>query len=526
MVAKSYLLAPHRRRGHHIRDKAGKRRSITQSGYCLGYRLRKGPSPLVSISSTNNTGWVLIILCIQGPLRIYRALGTVAFLNSGDTLQPILAKSQCWCVDGESKFVLRIRHNFYYRIELPRETAEDKARTETLKGILGKILKYEVTPCPFQRGFTVELPEAPKTPIRQRPWRPQQRPQSPSKGNKLSSVIGKEDDIHAMRASSTMSSDNDRDGEDTIGAGMAPETVLSNSYEDFDILKTPTRPKALRAGRSITAPPHLSLHTTPPSNIEIRRKPSKLAKESTSLSSSVDSFHSFHSPISPLPPSPPLSEPLSSPSSSDSDCGIRVPRSRHHQSDSSELTVTPGTVLPWETTLETTDHQHCEPSSPTLMATPALTNDTGSQSGDLWPEIISPTTPSPSKDIYHRKTPSLRRAGSPLPSSTNLYSPGSRMSGHHLTTAILQRTFSMLLGPPIQLVALMLNIAAKIAKGAMKGASFGFGEVGQKIPCSWDYSDPEDDPDYWEEDDFGVSLSKVGDSKTTRRKGGQSWEID
>ena len=83
----------------------------------------------------------------------------------------------------------------------------------------------------------------------------------------------------------------------------------------------------------------------------------------------------------------------------------------------------------------------------------------------------------------------------------------------------------MLLGPPIQLVALMLNIAAKIAEGAMRGASFGFGEAGQKIPCSWDYSDPEDDPYYWEEDDFGVSPSKLGNSKTTRREG-QSWEID
>ena len=99
------------------------------------------------------------------------------------------------------------------------------------------------------------------------------------------------------------------------------------------------------------------------------------------------------------------------------------------------------------------------------------------------------------------------------------------MSGHHLTTAILQRTCSLLLGPPVQLVALMLRIAAKIAKGAFRGSSYGFGEGGQKIPCSWDFSDSSDDNDE-EEDDYGVPLSRPASSNQRAKDAAGSWEID
>ncbi|EAQ92154.1 hypothetical protein CHGG_00389 [Chaetomium globosum CBS 148.51] len=55
-----------------------------------------------------------------GPFRIYRAPGSVAFLSCGSALQPILPKSQVWCVDEESsKFILQIRRPQYWRIEVP-----------------------------------------------------------------------------------------------------------------------------------------------------------------------------------------------------------------------------------------------------------------------------------------------------------------------------------------------------------------------------------------------------------------------
>ncbi|KAI9883241.1 MAG: hypothetical protein M1823_005000 [Watsoniomyces obsoletus] len=113
-------------------------------------------------------------LIASGRLQLYR-VHTVAFLNAGDIIHPILAKSQCWCVDGESTFVLRVRGNTYYRIELPNG---DDDQAGKLKEVLSKILLYEKTPCPFQRGFTVELPPPPSMPVIKRRWRPPERPKT------------------------------------------------------------------------------------------------------------------------------------------------------------------------------------------------------------------------------------------------------------------------------------------------------------------------------------------------------------
>lgn len=107
-----------------------------------------------------------------GPFRIYRAPGSVAFLSCGTALQPILRKSQVWCVDEESsKFILQIRRPQFWRIEVPVENPEDQQRAEQLREIFDKILQFEKTECPFKRSFTVELPEA-QTPVTKRPWAP------------------------------------------------------------------------------------------------------------------------------------------------------------------------------------------------------------------------------------------------------------------------------------------------------------------------------------------------------------------
>ena len=63
----------------------------------------------------------------------------------------------------------------------------------------------------------------------------------------------------------------------------------------------------------------------------------------------------------------------------------------------------------------------------------------------------------------------------------------------------------------------MMRIAAKIARGASRGTSFGFGDGGQKIPCSWDFSDASNEADEEsEEDDYGVSLRKSLSSREAR----------
>ncbi|RYP69808.1 hypothetical protein DL771_005917 [Monosporascus sp. 5C6A] len=109
-----------------------------------------------------------------GPFRIYRAPGSVAFLSCGSALQPILPKSQCWCIDEvNSRFVLQIRRPQYWRIEVPVADPDDVRRALILRDVFDRILLFEKTECPFQRGFTVELPQRPETPVKKKPWTPE-----------------------------------------------------------------------------------------------------------------------------------------------------------------------------------------------------------------------------------------------------------------------------------------------------------------------------------------------------------------
>lgn len=109
------------------------------------------------------------------PLRLEKVHGLTVFLKCGNVVHAILKNSQCWCVDGVSKFVLRIRPLTYYRIELPHGTEDDKRWVEDLKAALPTVLRYEVTPCPFKRAFTVEIPEDAKAPRRKKAWQPKAR---------------------------------------------------------------------------------------------------------------------------------------------------------------------------------------------------------------------------------------------------------------------------------------------------------------------------------------------------------------
>ncbi|KAI4097108.1 MAG: hypothetical protein LQ344_000517 [Seirophora lacunosa] len=225
-----------------------------------------------------------------GPLRIYRVLGTVAFLESGNRLsKPILAKSQCWCVDGESKFVLQAGPHTYYRIELPTTNADDRAKVDDFKTTLSKVLQYETTPCPFKRGFTVDLPEKPKTPVRKRPWKPRE-PAQPAPAAEGPERVGRGfrrwqrsttpiDQPHATdlsdKGEDTVSECTDSVSEDSAEGSessqeskiadeleMTPRDSMSHAHRELDPFKTPTRPRTMKTGRATTAPPQLLLYTS------------------------------------------------------------------------------------------------------------------------------------------------------------------------------------------------------------------------------------------------------------------------
>ncbi|KAF2664677.1 hypothetical protein BT63DRAFT_95402 [Microthyrium microscopicum] len=110
-----------------------------------------------------------------GPLRIYRVPNTgVSFLNSGAFLKPILQRSQCWCVDDDANFILRVRENSYYRIELPSSSDEERHQVDALKKTLDNLCRYEKTPCPFKKGY-YEIPDRPPTPVRRASLAPKEK---------------------------------------------------------------------------------------------------------------------------------------------------------------------------------------------------------------------------------------------------------------------------------------------------------------------------------------------------------------
>ncbi|KAI9871450.1 MAG: hypothetical protein M1830_002904 [Pleopsidium flavum] len=458
-----------------------------------------------------------------GPLRFYRVPGMVAFLSSGSILRPILAKSQCWCVDGDTKFVLRISQNQYYRIELPNTSKEDKEKAGELKKVLAKVLQYETTPCPFQRSFTIQLPEPPKTPVRKRPWRPPAR--ATHSEIEATTELGQESaDEYTTAASDngSFSSTDDEvetvgvDDQDTSGWVAATDRVSMNNFASS------IRPKTLTTGRAITAPVQLTIKNNPPSGF---RSPlsatTKKSAGSSSLSSSIDSFQSFHSPISPLPPSPPYSDPPSPPSNLSG--RIDLPRRRPHTRDISEITVTAASP-DFGNPIQTPTRSKIRQNPASLLETPTTVHGTDGQNDEVWFEMMEPSA---ATELRSRPAPFSQRPHSPLPLPANLYSPTSRASGHHLTTAILQKTCSVLLGPPVHLIALMLNIAKKIASGATRGVAFGFGEAGERIPCQWDYSDTDElGEGEWGEDDYGIALSNMPAKPMRRAPVGGSWEID
>ncbi|KAL9603722.1 MAG: hypothetical protein Q9219_001041 [cf. Caloplaca sp. 3 TL-2023] len=489
-----------------------------------------------------------------GPLRIYRVLGSVAFLNSGTRLlKPILAKSQCWCVDGESKFVLQAGPHSYYRIELPYTTPDDLAKVAEFKRTLGKVLQYETTPCPFKRGFTIDLPEKPKTPVRKRPWKPHEPPkpilateqlgrssrelrpwEKPTASAGPVSATGSlveereengEDYTDSAPGDSAESSESGPDSDSANDSEVTPRNPIEHHQQHFDLFQTPTRPRTLKTDRAITAPPQLSLRTKPrPTDTDEDVYPPDALEETSSLSSSVDSFHSFrsfHSPISPLPPSPTF--PHRSPSPHlDNDEGIIISKTRNHKRDDSDLTVTAEPRTVWNASESAVLQGIPEPASPEQPQTPTLVSDTTSQSEEASPEAITPSSIQPRRRTRHLR----QRSQSPLPSPANLYSPTSRLSGHHLTTAILQKTCSMLLGPPVSLIALMLNIASRIMNGTYNGFPFGHPDLGRQLPGSWCSSDSEQANE--EEDDYGCALDKLPSSRSSSKSKemGGSWEID
>lgn len=443
-------------------------------------------------------------------------------------------------------------------MELPFETEEDKAKIEQFKSVLSQVLHYEKTQCPFGRSFEIDLPERPKTPPRKRPAR---RPTQKAKKWTFDKTWMPEDGPRPSTpvldgSDSANTSSYEEDDRSSIHTDSSEVPVPETPGSVFDSTPPPKvvrrlsvaeRAQLFQSPRSVTAPissvrsradssaslmgciPEVSKEEEKEKKNEDMVKPAVLERkpstDAASLLSSADSFHSLHTAR--RTPSPPFVDaeaeilnPWSDSASTQDDTRGRA----RHRRDVSELTVravstdyapkaavvTP--VVPLQPI--TTPSIDIRPSS--APHTPPLVNDSDEDSlGHLSLDV-----PTPPDMIRMRKLTgaSPRRAFSPMPQPQNLCFPTRHQTDQKFTTALVRKTCEIVLGPPQHLVSLMLRIAASISNG------FGFSTYRVRrttnIPGSWESSGEEDE---WEEDDFGIPLSNLGEPV---RRTGHTGELD
>ncbi|KAI9863509.1 MAG: hypothetical protein M1824_000189 [Vezdaea acicularis] len=655
-----------------------------------------------------------------GFINVYKSPQSFPFLaGSGSLFLPIFPKSQCWCVDGVSKFALTAREGAYYRIELPNESITDTENVAGFKDVIRGLLLYEKTPCPFKRSFTVDLPPPPETPQKLKPFtikapsinqQPlQQKGDESIKSPRQRKPRTLEQAVPSQRSLEDLSSTDERastplsttSAEDSVGsaespvgdgehkggvvkqrvekisqdvlqhtsredskvkqpavteperlvevagrpiaeqeelesvstdelvpkvdASKSPEVVLApvrmeleqqitpveeptkeqlkpedvalpdspaeeaafnpievvrpfelaeadsapilveqpmelpqvdgsqdldsadeymtahseaGSVDSFDLVfdgeedadaestpralyppplhshisHTSIRPRALNGFRSVTAPPHLTTQTTPPSMSTSPAVPIYRPSNPPSLASSVDSFHSFHSPISPLPPSPPDTPP-----------SPRNSYRKGHTRDRSDATITPS---------DTSSLWDLRPESPQATPQPAdtsiserLTQETPSR--PTTPDLTtSPSSPEPSKAPYtpiRTRLSRHRRSLSPMPPASILYTP-LHDTNSSLPSGLLQTSCSLLLQPPMWMLRIMLEVARSIANGVLRGSLVEGG-----VRADWDYTGyggdaATEDHALGEMDDFGVPITspKRKEREEIRRRRGRA----
>ncbi|EEA24992.1 hypothetical protein TMatcc_008092 [Talaromyces marneffei ATCC 18224] len=280
-----------------------------------------------------------------GRLRLEIPTGLSPFLKCGTVVQAILKNSQCWCVDGKSTFVLRIRALTYYRIELPDQTPEDAELIESFKTALAKVLRYEVTPCPFRRGFSVPLPAEAHIPKKKRAWRPKHRRESAPAGSDLGiswrDTVIEEDNVRQVDSIDLYDGETTDDSASTTTTS-APHLDPTLSDDLFEGAPDDTQPTTTAPKRSVTEPAH-SVH-----DMLARFQP---IPESDS-EDDTKSFHSVFTQDSQAPTSPSYnpSPPASPPDDQLPDLSLPHQRLPNHNRDISEATITPESLFTVQTT--------------------------------------------------------------------------------------------------------------------------------------------------------------------------------
>ena len=469
---------------------------------------------------------------LSGHFRIYRVPHTgICFLNSGTFLRHLVARSQLWCVDGISKFVLKVGPTSFYRIEFPPDSADDKEKIEEFKAAVTQILQFEKTPSPFVTG-QLEADERPVTPVRRQSLQPRER----AKKWQLNKIWEPEDADHRARLRSSSGNravegikrrhlqvdgtdSNDSDDAASINgsderneSGDAGSTSEVESLVGKAMAKLPIErpqspvllpkplviPRRTNYARSFTVPLRQTAPVSPllPAASIVDAEPDK-EPDAISIVSSHDSFHTIDDAAT----SPSETASFVSAKSEQEDdltrhsniieqfAALQAPS--HSRCTSRTLSM-PNTPRP-------TKIGRAEQSDP---STPALISDSDDEVPDTtWADAITPPDGMRLRRLNRRMSGvSQRPALEPLPHPSALFKQSKQP--RTMSSALIQKTYSILMGPPTHLVAMMLRIAARIVQGLPIIYS---PHPGEKMAGSWESSASEEDE--WDEDDYGIPLS-------------------
>ncbi|BCR87910.1 uncharacterized protein ACHE_40474S [Aspergillus chevalieri] len=409
------------------------------------------------------------------PLRLQNVHGLTVFLKCGGVVHAILKNSQCWCVDGESTFVLRVRPLTYYRIELPSSTENNENYVIQLKNVLPRILRYEITPCPFQRGFTVEIPEEFKMKKRRKAWRPKGRRESAPASSTASQGSSPKGDEDGCKGISVMK------------RGSAC-TVLETIPDENQLLS----PTSVPEGWNI---PRRSITDTQSFQTLLARfdntKAESQVDPDTSYSSSADSFHSMDDYMHPESSARSTS---TSPSSVDHN---ELDQDQHYEPGKFFKDVDYSDNRPSTSYSDGSLSQ--APESPTTRRKPESTPLKIPATSTEKPSALSPIEANKdkmSREFRRRAKASTEREISPMPPPSALRRSNSFRKND--AKSIVQKTCTVVLVPSVQLLIILIHIAAQIVIGP---ALISMGEAHQGL----EYQAPDSEDTV---DDFDLPLQR------------------
>lgn len=506
-----------------------------------------------------------------GPLRVYRTMQGFAMLScgSGKCIRPIMPKSKSWCVDdASSKFIFPVGRTpkgrpIFWRMELPIEFPDHEAKVAELKEVLAEISQFEKAACPFVRNFHVELPAPPEVPVKKKPWKPVERPSTAPNGSAPLPTPGA---LIEEKRSQRRSSTQHESGYFTPPAlrAFGPSGAAGGSDAMYDPNVTPrgyrrsslSLPESSVTGRSVTAP-HLTVATSQTSSLMLKTSLGPPIREESQESQTYQtSDETIWAPPSTPPPrtSAPVmrhypKENITLSKRADRQDAASVKPEAEDQRSLDSPTASPKTPRVWQmldgADEDSTDSGNTRPSSPLAPRTPSpmrrMSTEEEYFDASASPSIHteSPSTPrrprspagstksdssitAPSTPLQVPKREGRRpsmssteraknhRALSPLPSAAVLFTPTKAralQTARHLPTAIIQKTWEILLSPPSHLVEMILQVAARVAQRLRNGQTWD-GEP------ETDYEDDFDD-DNDEEDDYGMPIKFARTNSST-----------